>query len=302
MDLGDLAIFRAVIREGSIRGAAEKLFRVQSNVTTRIRQLEDDLGAPLFVREGKKKLVPSPAGRILEDYAHRLIALAAEARAAVADGLPRGRLRIGTPVSIAATRMAPVLASFRQRYSDVQLELRTGTNAMLVKDVLDGNLECALVVGPVVDPRLTSSGVFEDELMVMTAADHPPIVHAADLATRTLLVFEPGCAYRQRLESWFAAEGLVPEQYIELPSYPAIYCSAACGMGVAVVPKALLANLPLDGSVSVHPLPAEQARVNIVLVQRAGVRSPAVQAFLDFMQTIERLPEAAEDARVRRTG
>ena len=79
MDLGDLRIFRAVVEEGGITRAAKKLHRVQSSVTTRIRQLEEDLGTPLFIREGKK-LHLSPAGRVLLDYAGRLLGLAAEAR------------------------------------------------------------------------------------------------------------------------------------------------------------------------------------------------------------------------------
>src|SRR3954470_10549965 len=82
MDLSELRIFRAVVREGGVTRAAERLRRVQSNVTTRVRQLEDDLGTALFLRENKK-LQLTPAGQILLGYADRLLALADEARDAV---------------------------------------------------------------------------------------------------------------------------------------------------------------------------------------------------------------------------
>lgn len=294
MDLDDLAIFQAVIREGGITRAAEKLHRVQSNVTTRIRQLEEDLGVPLFVREGKK-LIPSPSGRVLADYARRLLDLAAEARAAVADSRPRGRLRVGAMESTAAARLAPILAAFHGRYEGVQLELRTGATSGLVAEVLAGTLDCALVAGPVVDPRLAATPVFEEELVAVAAADHPPVSRAADLRIRTLLTFEPGCAYRQRLESWLASEGLVPERFIELSSYHAMIGCAACGMGVALLPKSLLACLPAATNVSVHPLPSAQARSVTVLVQRAGVPAPAVQAFLEFMPSLNILSERIEE-------
>jgi DNA-binding transcriptional LysR family regulator len=75
MDLADLRIFRAVVEQRGITRAAEKLNRVQSNVTTRIRQLEDDLGVELFIREGKR-LHLSPTGRVLIDYADHLLDLA----------------------------------------------------------------------------------------------------------------------------------------------------------------------------------------------------------------------------------
>ena len=72
MDLADLHIFRSVVQAGGVTRAAERLNRVQSNVTTRVRQLEAELGVELFIREGKR-LHLSPAGQLLLDYADRLL-------------------------------------------------------------------------------------------------------------------------------------------------------------------------------------------------------------------------------------
>ena len=104
MDLTDLHIFRAVVQAGGITRAAEKLNRVQSNVTTRVRQLESELGVELFIRNGKK-LHLSPAGKLLLDYADRLLDLAEEAREAVQDAKPRGLLRLGSMESTASMRL-----------------------------------------------------------------------------------------------------------------------------------------------------------------------------------------------------
>ncbi len=116
MDLSDLNIFRAVVQAGGITRAAEKLNRVQSNITTRVQQLEEDLGVELFIRNGKK-LHLSPAGTILLDYADRLLGLADEAREAVHDTEPRGtaapRLdgeHRGGAASRAADRISPALS------------------------------------------------------------------------------------------------------------------------------------------------------------------------------------------------
>ena len=94
MDLAALTIFRAVVRENGVTRAAAKLNRVQSNVTTRIKQLEEQLGTELFIRDGRR-LVLTPAGETLLPYAERLLALADEARHAVREDRPSGRLRLG---------------------------------------------------------------------------------------------------------------------------------------------------------------------------------------------------------------
>src|SRR5262245_59957639 len=104
MALSDLHIFRAVVQAGGITRAAEKLNRVQSNVTTRVRQLESELVVELVIRNGKK-LPPSPAGKLLRDYADRLLELADEAREAVHDAKPRGLLRLGSMESTASMRL-----------------------------------------------------------------------------------------------------------------------------------------------------------------------------------------------------
>src|SRR5688572_12373490 len=128
MELSDLHVFRTVVQAGGITRAAEKLNRVQSNVTTRIRQLEDQLGVELFIRLGKR-LHLSPAGKVLLDYADRLLALASEARDAVHDTGPRGLFRLGAMESTAAVRLPAPLSEYCRRYPEVTLELHTGNCA-----------------------------------------------------------------------------------------------------------------------------------------------------------------------------
>src|SRR3954466_11191556 len=108
MDLVELQIFKAVAESGGITKAAARLRRVQSNVTTRIQQLEQRLGTRLFHRQ-KRKLVLSSEGRLLLAYADRLLRLSAEAQAAVRHGAPQGQLRIGSLESTPATRPPPPL-------------------------------------------------------------------------------------------------------------------------------------------------------------------------------------------------
>src|SRR3989344_2936223 len=104
LDLAALDIFRTVAAEGSVTRAAERLQRVQSNVTTRVRQLEADLGTPLFLREGKRMAL-TPEGEVLRGYADRLLAPAEEATRAV---LEPGCTYRGVAQDWFATRTPPM--------------------------------------------------------------------------------------------------------------------------------------------------------------------------------------------------
>ncbi|HJV06088.1 MAG TPA: LysR substrate-binding domain-containing protein [Chromobacteriaceae bacterium] len=277
MGLDDLLIFQTVLQEGGITRAANRLNRVQSNITTRIRQLEDDLGVALFLREGKR-LIPSAAGQLLGDYAQRLLTLADEARAAVTGRQPRGQLRLGSMESTAAIHLAPVLAAFHARYPEVRLELKTGASGPLLSSLLDGDFDGVLVCGPVTDPRLQATPVYCEELVVVAEKNHPPMHSAADARAPSLLAFAPGCAYRHRLEAWLERSGVSTDRIVEMSSYHTMIGCAASGMGLALIPRRLLACLPGAQAVSIHALPPDLAQAETLLVRRHGLLAPAIDA------------------------
>jgi len=116
MDASDLRIFEAVARLGGMNRAAAELHTVQSNVTARIRLLEEELGAPLFTRHSRGVAL-TPAGERLLPYAQRVRHLLDDARRAVVDdGRPKGRLTIGSLETTAALRLAPVLSAYVAAY------------------------------------------------------------------------------------------------------------------------------------------------------------------------------------------
>jgi DNA-binding transcriptional LysR family regulator len=292
MDLSDLRIFTTVVRAGGVTRAAERLHRVQSNVTTRIRQLEQDLGVALFIRDGRR-LHLAPSGQLLLGYADQLLAMADEARDAVQDARPRGVLRLGAMESTAAVRLPSVLASFHRRYPAVRLELRTGNPHQLATAVLAGELDAALVAEPIADAPFDKQSVFIEELVIVAPSGHPPIGKTADVP-RTMIAFENGCPHRKRLEEWYAKRGEMPERTIELGSYHATLGCVAAGMGVALLPKSVLSTFPERKQLSVHALPAGENRAATVLIWRKGATSPKLQALRQL------LSEARTTARTRK--
>jgi DNA-binding transcriptional LysR family regulator len=281
MDLSDLRIFSAVVREGGVTRAAERLHRVQSNVTTRIRQLEEDLGAPLFIREGKR-LHLAPAGQVLLDYADRLLTLADEARAAVQDPKPRGVFRLGAMESTAAVRLPGPLSDYYRRYPEVSLELRTGNPQQLATAILAGELDAALVSEPIADGPFEKMLAFEEEPVIVSAAGHPPIDEKGNLP-RTIIAFEHGCPHRKRLETWYALRGGMPERTIELGSYHAMLGCVVAGMGVALLPRSVLSTFPESKRLTVHTLPPGQNLAETVLIWRKGAGSPKIVALQQIL-------------------
>src|SRR3954465_4964866 len=159
LDLDSLEIFRAVVQEGGIIRAAAKLNRVQSNVTTRIKQLEGRRGTPLFRRQGRS-LTLSPEGELLLSYAQRLFRIADEAEHELRSGKPMGVFRIGSLESTAGSRLAPVLSKFHRACPGVVVELVTGTTGALIERVGRFEIEGAFVSEPFTAPGLEAMKVF----------------------------------------------------------------------------------------------------------------------------------------------
>ena len=266
MELSDLRIFKAVVAAGGINGAARLLHRVPSNVTTRIRQLETDIGVDLFLREGRR-LTLSARGEALVRYAERLLSLADEAANAVRDDVPRGRLRLGALESTTASRLAPLLATFHRAHPEVAIELITGTNDAMTRAVAERRVDAAFVVERPLDRRLDSVPAFRERLLLIAPRGTPPLRSARDASGLAVLAFPTGCAYRRRLERWLGQRRTPSMPILELASYHAIVACVAAGAGIALIPQSVL-DVVDHTQVSRHPLPRSVADVRTCLVWR----------------------------------
>ncbi len=294
MDAADLRIFETVARLGGMTRAAAELHTVQSNVTARIRALEDELGTPLFERSSRGVALTA-AGRRLLPYAVRVRHLLEDARQAVEDeGTPAGPLTLGSLETTAALRLSPLLSTYLAKYPEVDLILRTGTTRELTEAVLEHRVEGAFVCGPVSHPELDAETIFREELAIFTA----PAVEGLDELVKQgdlkIVVLRIGCSYRQRLEDILAKRGVVGARLLEFGTLEAIVGCVAAGLGVTLLPKALIGPVWPDGRVAVHELAAADAVVDTVFIRRRdGFVSSALAAFLQCV----RPPEPHRSAR-----
>jgi DNA-binding transcriptional LysR family regulator len=293
MELSDLLTFSAVARNGGITRAAEELKTVQSNVTQRVKALEAEMGVALFERHSRGMTLTG-AGRRLLPYAQRMAALSREAMlAARDDGEPKGPLAIGSMETTAAVRLPPLLAAFHHRFPAVQLTLRTATTADLMASILDGALDGAFVAGPIEHADLISTVAFREELVLVTARRFTTLAAlraGTPESGPTALVFRTGCTYRQRLEQLFSDFGWPSAIRFELGTLDGMIGCVAAGVGVTLLPRAVVERSELRKDVSTHSLDTSWSNVDTLFIQRRSAHQySALDGFTSCLNGTDRV-------------
>lgn len=288
MDFAELRMFAAVARLGSMNRAARGLNTVQSNVTARIQALEGELGVELFIRNRRGAQL-TPAGQRMLPFVSRLEKLMGDARAAALDsGEPSGTLVLGSLETTMALRLAPAMTRLAREHPSVTLVVQTGTTRKVVEDVLAGKVDGGFVAGPLNHPDLDQEIMFKEEMaLIMPPAIRSPDELAGMPELRTI-VFQTGCSYRQRLETYLTGLGIATAKPLEFGSLEAIISGVSGGVGVTLLPKGLVAEASKTGDISIHELPSDQRMVDTLFIRRRdGYQSSAMRAFLKMLEKSE---------------
>lgn len=259
MELVALRTFQAVVEEGGILAAARRLNTVQSNVTSRIRRLETELGAELFIRKGRG-LELAPSGRVLVDFARRILLLERQAGAAIRlVGESTGELRIGTMETFAALHLPAALKAVRAAHGLMELRVYTDTSAKLTERVLDHKLDCAFVAGPVVHPDLVFEELVIEDLVQVSAV-------GCNVVEQPLILFREGCAYRTRALAWQRAIGHVVADAMEFGTLDGILGCVAVGLGWTLMPRRVVEQFNHAAELQISDVPPEISRVSTGMI------------------------------------
>ena len=275
MELVALRTFQAVVEEGGILAASRKLNTVQSNVTSRIRRLEQELGAELFFRKGRG-LELAPSGRVLLDYARRMLLLERQTSAAVRQvGESAGELRIGAMETFAALYLPTALKAVRETHPRLELRVQTNTSANLAAKLLDHKLDCAFVAGPVVHPDLIFEELAVEELVQVCAVDASPVL-------QPLILFREGCAYRTRALAWQRATGHAVADAMEFGTLEGILGCVAVGLGWTLMPRRVVEQSPHAADLVVERVPDDIGLVSTGMITlREGPPLAALRTLAD---------------------
>ncbi|MEK3872839.1 MULTISPECIES: LysR family transcriptional regulator [unclassified Paenibacillus] len=265
MESADLRIFQAVAREGSITKAALRLGYVQSNVTSRIRQLESELGTALFHRHNRGMTLSS-SGKMLLDYADKIIGLLDEAAAALtSSGEPGGPLLIGASQTTAAVRLPKLLSQYYKRYPKVEISLITDLSDRLMEKMLQYDLDVAFISSHCNHPDLEAYPVFEEEVVLISP---PDITELDEALAKPNLVYSRGCAYRELLESWQHTRGQNYPHTMEFGTLEAIIGGVSAGLGISLLPRVVVEKEANAGNLYVHQVPESFRQTKTELVVR----------------------------------
>jgi len=254
MELVALKTFQAVVEEGGILAASRKLNTVQSNVTARIRRLEEELGAELFFRKGRG-LELAPSGHVLLDYARRMLMLERQTAAAVRQvGESTGELRIGAMETFAALHLPRALKAVRVAHPGMELRVFTDTSAALADRVRQHKLDCAFIAGPVVHPELQFEELVVEELVQVHAAGSDPL-------QQPLILFREGCAYRARALAWQRSQGHSSIDAMEFGTLEGILGCVSVGLGWTLMPRRVVEQSLHAADLVIETVPPEIARV-----------------------------------------
>ena len=147
MELMQLEMFVAVVEEGSVHGAADRVFRTQPAVSLAVLKLEKEIGGPLFDRSKLYRYTLTQLGESLYSYATRILALRNETHVALEDirNLRAGRLRVGANESVSLYLLPRLTQEFLQRFANIQIEFRCDSSARLLADLKNRKLDLSLL-------------------------------------------------------------------------------------------------------------------------------------------------------------
>lgn len=281
--LDDLHIFRSVVYEGGVIKASTMLNRVPSNITTRIKKLEERLDVHLFQRQGRG-IVLTEAGQTLLVHSERILQMADEIERDICGLAASGTLKIGSLESTAGVHLPKILAQFNAEQSKISIELKTGSTDVLLERLKLFDIDAAFVSEPFDIGNLNTVKVFEEKLVLISDTQSNTIDSPKTLENETIVAFVHGCSYRRCLIEWLAEARVSPKRFLELSSYHAIVACVAAGAGIAIIPESILDNVVIGDAVKRHPLPNHISK-NITHLAWYGNMSPKLREFIKLIPT-----------------
>jgi len=250
VDFKSLETFLWVVTLGSFRAAGDKLNTTQPAISQRIAQLEREVGVKLLNRD-HRVASPTPSGRQLMVYAEKLIGLRAEMMAAVSDrSAMRGVMRLGVAETIVHTWLSRLIKSVNDAYPNLSLEIEVDITPNLSARLLAQEIELAFMLGP-----LSGSNVHNRELCdypigflaspSLGLGNGPLTVH--DLATFPIITFPRKTQPYEIVRSLFNRPDLPPIRLHASASLATVIHMAIEGLGIAVIPTAIVENELADG-------------------------------------------------------
>jgi len=284
LNLHRLRVFHAVARRESYSRAAEDLHISQPAVSKHVLDLEEELGAKLFHRLGRR-IVLTEAGRLMTDYAQRIFLLADEARRALEElqGLERGRLHLGASSTPGNYLLPRALAAFRTRYPRLEISLDITASHDVLDRVIRQELDLGFV-GATFAADLHVQPYVEDELILILRPGHPlasvRTIPREALEQEIFVLRDAASGTRTVAEAELKTRGITIRRLLELRSVEAVKQAVAEGLGISFISRYAVALEVRHKVLAVAADPSLRFRRPLVIISRKDARlSPSALAF-----------------------
>jgi DNA-binding transcriptional LysR family regulator len=283
MNTNDLNLFEAVAHHGSFTKAAEAMFTVQSNVTARIKNLEEEFGVPLFNRTNRKVELTA-AGETLMRYSKQLNHLIDEAKRSIGKNeVIKGQIKIGTLETMMAIKGPELVNELALKFPYIDLEFKSAMRSTLISDVMNYRLDAAFVPAPLDIPELEQFKVKDEEIVAVVPADCKNLDELLKRSPLKAIVFDQGCVFRARLDSWLVSKGVSQYHKTVMNSIEGVVNFIESGIGFSFLPYDIISNFYGNRKIKTFPIPKELSMMRTLLVFRKDVPpSPALKAFISL--------------------
>ncbi|MEN1938506.1 LysR family transcriptional regulator [Paenibacillus sp. 102] len=277
MESHDLWIFKHVAELQSISRAAEKLGYVQPNISQRIKNLEDELGAKLLKRNNRGVTL-TEEGKVLLDYTNQILFLMNEAKSKINPQKWRESLTIGASQTISAVKVPQLFSSFLATYQNIDLKIKTNNNVKLQEMLLYGELDGVFLSGLYNDSQFESVYSYFENMILISSKDTP-------IENQTLLVnSDPNCIYRRQLLDYCHMYNFDQTVMLEFDSLESIIQAAHGGLGITIIPANVVYSRTKTEAIHYEEI-HETVKIDFV-IKRRKQQPQGLKKFIRFLREL----------------
>lgn len=287
MEIRQLKAFVAIAETNTFTAGARRMNVTQAAISMQIRQLEEEVGVPLFTRTPRRVILTEGGERLLE-RARRIIREHNTALEEIAEiaGAEYGRLRIGSASAMFATSQLPeILEKLKTKFPNGEITVNSGTSQILVDKILHGEIDIAFISLPVESVNIQTELLVSDEIVAIAHPSHPlanqKVISLASLANESLILGEKGGNTRRMIDDFFAVSGIKPKIAMELSRQSAINRMVENQMGVGIAGANAISQEVKSGKLVAWMIEGAEIRWELGLGRlRGGYYSPICKEFM----------------------
>lgn len=259
MEIRHLRLVKEVAEKGSLTKAMDTLYLSQSALSHQLKEVETQLGAPLFHRVNKK-LVLTGAGKIVLDSAERILKDIAHTERSVKKYISgdKGTVRIATECYTCYHWLPQLMIDFNNEFPNVDIEVFPQSLTEPEQQILNGELDLAIASTVVDNPNLKYTELFTDELMTLMPADHEltrkKYVYAEDFKDESVIIHSDPVDSVYLFKNLLIPEGITPKKVIPIQITDAMVQMVKAGMGIKVIAKWIIEPYLQDKALDIRPV------------------------------------------------